>query len=78
MNSYIEYTIHDKYHRDDRDENGRVLPVYIFNNGSQFWYRNGKKHRDDLDENGKILPAIIWCDGGQEWYMNGKQEWRIK
>jgi len=37
-----KYIIHGKYHRDERDENGRVLPVSIWSDGSQLWYINGK------------------------------------
>jgi len=65
-----------KCHRDDLDENGRVLPAIIWrngeSNGSQFWYKNGKYHRDDRDENGRVLPAIVESNGSQYWYNDGK------
>jgi len=51
-----------KYHRDDLDEKGRVLPAVIC--------KNGLRHRD---ENGKTLPAIIYSDGNRHWYKNGKR-----
>ena len=58
-------------HRDDLDENGRVLPATIWSDGSQFWYKNGFYHRNERDENGRVLPAIIWSDGSKCWYTNG-------
>jgi len=30
-----------RIHRDDLDENGSVLPASIWNNGMQFWFKNG-------------------------------------
>ena len=64
-NNYIEYTIHERTHRE-------VLPAIIWSNGNQFWYKNGKCHRNDRDENGKTLPAIIWSNGTQQWFRNGQ------
>jgi len=54
-------------HRDDVDENGRVLPAYVESDGHREWFKNGKRHRDDLDENGKVLPAIVFSNGTKEW-----------
>jgi len=39
--------------------------VKVTNNGSKFWYLNGKPHREDG-------PAIEWADGSKFWYLNGK------
>ncbi len=47
------------------------LPAVIFSDGSQHWYKNGKKHRDSVGPDGKDLPAIIGASGSQEWYKNG-------
>lgn len=33
--------------------------------GSKFWYRNGKLHREDG-------PAREYADGSKLWYQNGK------
>jgi len=49
------------------------LPAYIYDDGSQEWYKNGKRHRDDLDENGRVLPAIVRSSGRKEWWKNGKK-----
>jgi len=58
-NHYSEYTIHGKRHRDDLDENGKILSASIWSDGTQFWYKNGNCHRDDKDENGRVLPNCI-------------------
>ena len=39
--------------------------VKVYNDGTKFWYLNGKRHRTDG-------PAVEWCDGGKRWYHNGK------
>jgi len=67
------WTKNGKTHRDELDENGRVLPAIIISNGTQYWYKNGQPHRDDLDENGRVLPAYINSNGDLYWYRNGKQ-----
>jgi len=54
-------------HRDDRDENGRVLPAYIESNRIQAWWKNNKLHRDERDEKGRLLPTVIYNDGTQGW-----------
>lgn len=46
-----------RYHR----ENG---PAVIWNNGSEYWYREGKIHREDG-------PAIKHSDGTVEYALNG-------
>lgn len=61
-----------KKHREEKDENGLVLPTIIYENGSRYWYRNGELHRDEKDENGLVLPAIIYTNGDRKWYNNGK------
>jgi hypothetical protein len=44
------------------------MPGHIVRkDGSEEWYRDGKKHRDG-DE-----PAEIWADGTKFWYKDGKQ-----
>jgi len=68
----VEWYKNDIQHRDDRDENGRVLPARIKSNGTQFWFKNGERHRDDLDDNGRVLPTVIWGDGSRFWYKNDK------
>ena len=48
-----------------------LLPKYkqtccvIHNNGTKFWYKNGRIHRDDG-------PAVESADGTKFWYKNGK------
>jgi len=74
LNEQIQIQIWRKnglIHRDERDENGRVLPAVIGSDGRKEWWMRGKRHRDDLDENGKILPAYIYSNGDQYWYKNG-------
>ena len=39
--------------------------VEVYNNGTKFWYLNGKRHREDG-------PAIEWSDGDKSWWLNGK------
>jgi hypothetical protein len=39
--------------------------LYIDNDGTKVWYKNGKLHREDG-------PAIEWAHGTKEWYLNGK------
>ena len=40
--------------------------VKVYDDGSKFWYLNGKCHREDG-------PAIEWYDGTECWYVNGKR-----
>ena len=47
-------------------------PALIYgNDGTKFWFKNGKKHRDNN------LPALIWYNGDVVFYKNGKQYWII-
>ena len=46
-------------------------PALIYNDGTKFWFKNGKKHRDNN------LPAVIRYNGDVEFYKNGKQYWFI-
>ena len=39
--------------------------VKVNEDGSKFWYLNGKLHREDG-------PAIEWDSGDKDWYLNGK------
>ena len=39
--------------------------VKVWDNGSKFWYLNGKCHREDG-------PAIEYSSGNKFWYLNGK------
>jgi len=48
------------------------LPAVIWKDGTQVWYKNGKRHRDN------DLPAIIGGQGYLAWYKNGeisRSEW---
>jgi len=68
---YIEYIVHQRLHREERELN-RILPAIITDDGrSRYWYKNGRYYRD-RDENGRLLPAVIWNDGTQEWWKNGQ------
>ena len=37
--------------------------VKVYEDGSKYWYLNGKYHREDG-------PAIEWANGGKQWYLN--------
>ena len=39
--------------------------VKVQNNGSQYWYLNGKLHRVDG-------PSIVCANGDKFWHLNGK------
>ena len=73
-NDVREYhAMNGKLHREEKDENGLVLPAIIYANGSQRWWKNGKLHRECKDENGLVLPAMIYANGSQRWwYQNGE------
>jgi hypothetical protein len=43
----------------------KTYTVEINDNGSKFWYLNGKRHREDG-------PACEYADGSKLWYLNGK------
>jgi len=38
--------------------------VKVDDNGTRFWWLNGKRHREDG-------PAIEYADGTRCWYLNG-------
>ena len=40
--------------------------VKVYDNGTKFWYLNGKYHREDG-------PAIEYASGSKHWYLNGKR-----
>jgi len=69
---YIEYSIHERIHREEKELN-RILPAVVYTGESQYWYKNDKCHRNDRDENGKTLPAAIYSDGTQIWFKNGEK-----
>ena len=39
--------------------------VRVWNDGTKFWYLNGKYHREDG-------PACEYAGGSKEWFLNGK------
>ena len=39
--------------------------VKVKDNGTKFWWLNGKRHREDG-------PAIEYANGYKSWYLNGK------
>jgi endo-1,4-beta-mannosidase len=39
--------------------------VKVYDDGTKFWYLNGKRHREDG-------PATEWASGNKAWYLNGK------
>ena len=39
--------------------------VMVYDDGSKYWWLNGKLHREDG-------PAIEGADGDKSWYLNGK------
>lgn len=40
------------------------LPAIVWNDGTQYWYQNGKCHRE-------TGPAIIYSNGEKFYYLNG-------
>ena len=40
--------------------------VKVNEDGTRFWYLNGKLHREDG-------PAVEYADGSKEWYLNDKR-----
>ena len=40
--------------------------VMVYDNGSRYWYLNGKLHREDG-------PAREWANGSKYWFLNGKR-----
>ena len=39
--------------------------VEVYEDGSKFWYLNGKLHREDG-------PAVEWASGNKAWWFNGE------
>jgi hypothetical protein len=39
--------------------------VKVYEDGTKFWYLNGKHHREDG-------PAVEWADGSKFWYLDDK------
>jgi hypothetical protein len=39
--------------------------VKVYEDGSKFWYLNGKLHREDG-------PAVEYANGDKSWYLNDK------
>ena len=44
----------------------KTYTVEVHDNGTKYWYLNGKRHREDG-------PAIEWADGTKYWYLNDKE-----
>jgi hypothetical protein len=40
--------------------------VEVYDDGSRYWYLNGKRHREDG-------PAVEWPSGTRQWYLNDKR-----
>ena len=40
--------------------------VKVYNDGSKYWYLNGKAHREDG-------PATVWADGTKQWWIDDKE-----
>lgn len=40
--------------------------VKVYDDGTKFWFLNGKLHREDD-------PAIEWANGSKSWWLYGKQ-----
>ena len=67
----------------------KTYTVEVDDDGSKFWYLNGKRHREDgpamVYSNGDKFwylngeyhredgPACEWVDGTKEWYIDGKE-----
>ena len=60
FDDHIEYKLLNRIHRDND------LPAIIYSNGTQEWYRNGRRHRNN------DRPAVIYSNGTQEWFQNGQ------
>ena len=50
---------------------GKDLPAYVWEDGTQHWYVNGERHRDPIDGVGQ--PAYVGPSGSQNWYANGQR-----
>lgn len=47
------------------------LPAVINTDGSQHWFRNGRRHRDN-DQPAAIYTSESFYNGSQYWYINGE------
>jgi len=72
------HSMNGKLHREEKDENGLILPAVIYADGTRWWYRNGKLHREEKDKNGLVLPAVIYANGTQRWYRDGNRHRECK
>jgi hypothetical protein len=55
----ISYIIDNKIHRDNDK------PSVEYEDGTKYWYKNGKRHRDN------DKPSVEDVNGTKEWYQNG-------
>ena len=70
-----QYANFEEFEQSPKYRSGKPVEVkfadgtsYVrYNDGDQYWYRNGRVHRDG-DQ-----PAAIWADGRQAWYRDGQQ-----
>ena len=44
----------------------KTYTVDVYDDGSKWWFLNGKQHREDG-------PAVEWANGTKCWFLNGKQ-----
>jgi len=67
----------------------KTYEVLVYDDGSKYWFLNGKRHREDGPAfewvngtkswylNGELHredgPAIEWANGDKEWYLNGEE-----
>jgi hypothetical protein len=68
---YEEWTLDGKFHREETDENGQILPAIIYASGDSWWYQDGLRHRESYDDRGKLLPAWVDSHGKLEWWIEG-------
>lgn len=43
----------------------KTYEVHVYDDGTKFWYQNGKLHREDG-------PAAEYSDGTKKWFKDGK------
>ena len=55
----------DRYHKLREEYKMIEYKVRVYEDGSKYWFLNGKQHREDG-------PAIEWASGGKFWFLNGK------
>jgi len=67
----------------------KIYEVIVYDDGSKYWYLNGKRHREDgpaiEHANGykswylnderhcEYGPAVEYADGSKDWYLNGTE-----